>query len=152
MEDTPIASETANRRPVSFKSPLLTTLLFRCSCFPRPELMFQRWFTHFVFLLPEQKRTRAQTTAAAAADRTTKASGGDNPDETSDRSDQSPNQAEPDDSFDDFEGPRSRSKRKRASEGASAAAPTESHSLIGNFRLFFRFLDKYCFWIVFSIN
>ncbi|KAG5514343.1 hypothetical protein RHGRI_035679 [Rhododendron griersonianum] len=91
MEDTPIASETANRRP---------------------------------------KRTRAQTTAATAADRTTKASGGDNPDETSDRSDQSPNQAEPDDSFDDFEGPRSRSKRKRASEGASAAAPTESHSLI----------------------
>ncbi|KAI8522779.1 hypothetical protein RHMOL_Rhmol13G0023100 [Rhododendron molle] len=91
MEDTPIASETANRRP---------------------------------------KRTRAQTTTAAAADRTTKASGRDNPDETSDRSDQSPNQAELDDSFDDFEGPRSRSKRKRASEGASAAAPTESHSLI----------------------
>lgn len=90
MEDTPVASETANRRT---------------------------------------KRTRAQTAAAADADRTTKASG-DNRGETSDRSDQSPNQAEFDDSFDDFEGPRSKSKRKRTSEGASAAAPVDGQSLI----------------------
>lgn len=132
MEDTPVASETANRRTVSSKSPLLPIPLFSVHLF-LPNYC-SSVVIHFDFLL-KQKRTRAQTAAAADADRTTKASG-DNRGETSDRSDQSPNQAEFDDSFDDFEGPRSKSKRKRTSEGASAAAPVDGQSLIGNFRLF----------------
>ncbi|PSS06426.1 Sister-chromatid cohesion protein [Actinidia chinensis var. chinensis] len=75
------------------------------------------------------KRTRAQTIATAAK-QTSKASvsGGDNRDEASDRSDQSP--AEGDDSFDDFEGPRQKLKRKQASEGASAVARKDDQSLI----------------------
>ncbi|KAL6981413.1 hypothetical protein U1Q18_023042 [Sarracenia purpurea var. burkii] len=51
--------------------------------------------------------------------------------ETSDRSDGSLNQAERDDIWDNFDGPRQKPKRKRTSEGASVAAPKDDQSLIG---------------------
>lgn len=63
------------------------------------------------------KRARAQTVWTGAG-------GDNNPDETSDRSDH-------DDSFDHFAEPPPKSKRKRTSEGASAAAaPNSDQSLI----------------------
>ncbi|XAR61268.1 hypothetical protein NMG60_11034916 [Bertholletia excelsa] len=73
------------------------------------------------------KRARAQITESAAAEQTAK---GDNRDEDSDRSDQSPSRADRDESIDDFEEPRPKTKRKRTLEGASAAAPRNYQSLI----------------------
>ena len=132
MEDTPEASGTANRRSVSSKSSLIYTpsLWFFCTFVQIYSSNIDSFLWNFAYT---QKRTRAQTIATAAK-QTSKASvsGGDNRDEASDRSDQSP--AEGDDSFDDFEGPRQKLKRKQASEGASAIARKDDQSLIGKFK------------------
>ncbi|KAK9281795.1 hypothetical protein L1049_004701 [Liquidambar formosana] len=74
------------------------------------------------------KRTRAQT--QAGGEQPSKANGSGRDDRTSGPTDQSPNQVDPEESFDDYEEILPKSKRNRASEGTSAAPRTAYQSLI----------------------
>ncbi|XP_059660558.1 sister-chromatid cohesion protein 3 isoform X2 [Cornus florida] len=80
-------------------------------------------------VLRRSKRPRAQTTGTGQPTKTN-GTGRGNAQRASDRTEQSPNQPELEDSFDDFVEPQSKAKRNRTSEGASASARRDELSLI----------------------